>query len=197
MEKLTFSDKVRLTTEPLLLPIVKLLLKLKIRPNHLTLTCLFGFAVAAVFVAQGNFLIAGLILLLFSPFDALDGMLARYGNMVTTFGAFLDSTLDRYGEIFIFLAFVLFYLWLNSPAGVILAFLALTGSLMVSYTRARAEGLGLKCKVGLLTRFERILMLIVALFLDAIFLYLVIISVFTHLTAFQRIWYVFKQTSKK
>ena len=197
LEKLTLAEKVRASTTPLLMPIARFLLRLGVKPNHATVACLFGFVVSSFFIAQGKFLIAGILLLLFSPLDAIDGMIARLGNMVTTFGAFLDSTLDRYGEIFIFLAFCLYYIYFGSAAGIILAFLALTGSLMVSYTRARAEGLGLECKIGLFTRFERILLLIISLFLESIFLYLVVISVLTHITALQRILHVYKQTKRK
>jgi len=196
LEKLAFSEKVRATTEPILIPIARFLLRLGVKPNHVTLVCLFGFAVSSVFIAQGQFLLAGILLLLFAPLDAVDGMLARVGNMVTTFGAFLDSTLDRYGEIFIFLAFCLYHIYIGSGAGIILSFVALTGSLMVSYTRARAEGLGLQCKVGLFTRFERVFLLIISLLLDAIFLYLTVISILTHVTALQRILHVYKQTRR-
>ena len=196
LEKLALSEKVRASTEPILIPIARFLLRLGVKPNHVTLACFLGFVVSSVFIAQGKFLIAGLLLLLFAPLDAVDGMLARLGNMVTTFGAFLDSTLDRYGEIFIFLAFCLYYIYVGSGAGIVLSFVALTGSLMVSYTRARAEGLGLQCKIGLFTRFERVFLLIISLLLEAIFLYLTIISVLTHVTALQRIFYVYKQTRK-
>ncbi|MFN3407025.1 MAG: CDP-alcohol phosphatidyltransferase family protein, partial [Caldimicrobium sp.] len=141
---------------------------------------------------QGKFLMAGLILIIFAPLDAIDGLLARTANKITKFGAFLDSTLDRYGEIFLFLAFLYYFMLKGSIAGIIISFLGITGSLMVSYTRARAEGLGLTCKVGLLTRFERTLILILSLLLETIFVALTFLAFFTHFTALQRMWYVYK-----
>uniref|UniRef100_A0A832GKU9 CDP-alcohol phosphatidyltransferase family protein n=1 Tax=Caldimicrobium thiodismutans TaxID=1653476 RepID=A0A832GKU9_9BACT len=197
MSRISLSEKIKLTTEPWLLPIVKLLIQLNIHPNIITLLCLFGFILSSFFIAQGKFLVASLILILFAPLDAIDGLLARTAQKVSTFGAFLDSTMDRYGEIFVFLALTYYFILKGSISGIILSFLGITGSLMVSYTRARAEGLGLDCKVGLLTRFERISLLIISLILDTIFLFLAFISVFSHFTAFQRIWHVYKKSKAK
>ncbi len=191
---MNLSERVRVTVEPLLIPLVKVLMGLNIHPNIITLLCFLGFVISAFFLAQGKFLIAGLILLLFAPLDAIDGLLARTANKVTAFGAFLDSTLDRYGEIFLFLALTYYFILKGSPTGIILSFLGITGSLMVSYTRARAEGVGVFCKVGLFTRFERLTLIIVFLIFDLIFLCMTLLSFLTHLTALQRIWYVYKQS---
>jgi len=192
MAKLTFNEAVRNLSQPLLLPIVKILASLGIHPNTITVTCLAGFIISSIFIAYGKFLLGGIFLFLFAPFDAIDGLLARYSKKVTSFGAFLDSVLDRYGEIFLFLAFTYYFLTQNSFCGVILSFLAITGSLMVSYTRARAEGVGFECKIGILTRFERITLLIIALIFDVCIPLLLFIALFTHLTALQRIFHVYK-----
>ncbi|MFN3504836.1 MAG: CDP-alcohol phosphatidyltransferase family protein [Caldimicrobium sp.] len=192
MSKFSLSEKIKLSTEPYMLPIVKILMQWNVHPNVITFLCFLGFVISAFFIAQGKFLIAGLVLVIFAPLDAIDGLLARTANKITKFGAFLDSTLDRYGEIFLFLAFIYYYMFKGSIAGIIISFLGITGSLMVSYTRARAEGLGLTCKVGLLTRFERILILILSLILETIFVALTFIAFLTHFTALQRIWYVYK-----
>ncbi|MDM7202862.1 MAG: CDP-alcohol phosphatidyltransferase family protein [Thermodesulfobacteriaceae bacterium] len=194
MSKLGFSEKIKISAEPLLLPIVRLLANLNVHPNIITSLCLVGFIISAFFVAQGKFLLAGLILLAFAPLDAIDGLLARTANKITKFGAFLDSTMDRYGEIFLFLAFTYYFLLKGSVSGVIISFLGITGSIMVSYTRARAEGLGITCKVGLFTRFERIALIILSLILETIFLALTILAFLTHITALQRIWYVYRAT---
>ncbi|MGC8871352.1 MAG: CDP-alcohol phosphatidyltransferase family protein [Caldimicrobium sp.] len=197
MSKLSLTEKIKLTTEPYLLPLVRILMHLNIHPNVITLICFLGFVLSAFFIAQGKFLMAGIILLLFAPLDAVDGLLARTSKKVTSFGAFLDSTMDRYGEIFIFLALTYYFILKSSPAGIILSFLGITGSLMVSYTRARAEGVGIPCKVGLLTRFERITLMVISLILDSIFLCLTILAFLTHLTALQRIWHVYKNSRGK
>ncbi len=192
MAKLAFNETIRNISQPLLLPIVKILASRGIHPNVITLTCLAGFLISAFFIAYGKLLLGGIFLFLFAPFDAIDGLLARYSKKVTSFGAFLDSVLDRYGEIFLFFAFTYYFLTQNSIYGVILSFLAITGSLMVSYTRARAEGVGFECKVGFLTRFERITLLIIALIFNVCIPLLLFIAVFTHITALQRIFHVYK-----
>lgn len=192
MNRVGFSEKVKVTAEPLLLPVVKILAQWRIHPNVVTVLCFLGFLTASFFIAQGKFLLAGIILIIFAPLDAIDGLLARTSNKVTPFGAFLDSTMDRYGEIVIFLSFTYYFIFKGSISGIILSFLGMTGSLMVSYTRARAEGLGLECRVGLLTRFERITLLILSLLLDTAFVYLILISLLTHFTALQRMWHVYK-----
>ncbi len=189
-----FSDRIRRVTKPILIPLAKGLAKLNIHPNLISIIGFFGFVVASVFVGKGYFFLGALILLIFAPLDAIDGTLARLTNKVSPFGAFLDSTLDRYAEIFLFAGFLYFYLSQGNKWGVILSFLGITGSLMVSYTRARAEGTGFECKVGFLTRFERLFLIILALFLNLVFPVLVIISFFTHLTALQRILHVYKSS---
>lgn len=197
MSRLSLTERIKISTEPFLLPVVKVLMNLNVHPNAVTLTCFLGFVVSAFFIAQGKFLIAGIILLFFAPLDAIDGLLARTSKKVTAFGAFLDSTMDRYGEIFLFLALTYYFMLKGSVSGIILSFLGVTGSLMVSYTRARAEGVGISCQVGLLTRFERLTLFIISLILDSVFLCLSILAFFTHLTALQRIWHVYKKSKEK
>ncbi|MCS7199311.1 MAG: CDP-alcohol phosphatidyltransferase family protein [Caldimicrobium sp.] len=195
MSKVSLSEKIKVTTEPWLMPVVRVLIQCRVHPNVVTLLCFLGFLVSAFFIAQGKFFLAGLLLIFFAPLDAIDGLLARASNRVSSFGAFLDSTMDRYGEIVIFLSLTYYFILKGSISGIILCFLGITGSLMVSYTRARAEGLGFECKIGLLTRLERITLLIISLILDTIFIFLILLSLFTHLTALQRIWHVYR-TSK-
>ncbi|BAU23722.1 CDP-alcohol phosphatidyltransferase [Caldimicrobium thiodismutans] len=196
MSRMSLTERIKLSTEPLLLPLVKVLVNLNVHPNVITLLCFLGFIISAFFIAQGRFLVAGLVLLIFAPLDAVDGLLARTAKKVTAFGAFLDSTMDRYGEIFLFLALTYYFMLKGSVSGILLSFLGITGSLMVSYTRARAEGVGIACKVGLLTRFERLTLIIISLILDSIFLCLTILAFFTHLTTFQRIWHVYKNSKE-
>lgn len=197
MSKISLSEKIKITAEPLLLPFVKVLIQFNIHPNVITFFCFLGFILSAFFIAQGKFIIAGLILILFAPLDAIDGLLARTANKVSKLGAFLDSTMDRYGEIFLFLAFTYYFILKGSIAGIIISFFGITGSLMVSYTRARAEGLGFSCKIGLFTRFERIVLIILSLILETIFIALTLLALLTHLTALQRIWYVYKLSKEQ
>ncbi|MGH7537382.1 MAG: CDP-alcohol phosphatidyltransferase family protein [Gemmatimonadales bacterium] len=145
-------------------PVVRTLIKWRVRPN--TITTLGALVVAGSAVAFGLSAIrlGGLLLLVSGLFDIIDGQVARLGRMSTTFGAFYDSTLDRVGESALFAGVALHFLRGGLPMGQLvlgvgLAIAALASSLLVSYTRARAEGLGLECKVGIAARAERILIL--------------------------------------
>ena len=132
--------------------------------------------------------LAGALLIITLGSDALDGALARLANATSRFGAFLDSTLDRWAEVLIYGALIWLFLKEGQDTGVLLAASAMAASLLVSYTRARAEGVGLPCKEGLFTRFERLLVLIAGLILDLIIPALWIIAVLAGVTAVQRIW---------
>jgi CDP-diacylglycerol--glycerol-3-phosphate 3-phosphatidyltransferase len=121
-------------------------------------------------------------------FDAVDGTLARLTGATSRFGAFLDSTLDRWAEVVLYAALVWLFLQEGQDLGVLLAVAAMATSLLVSYTRARAEGAGFQCKEGLLTRFERMLILIVGLLITQTVWALAIIAILAGFTAVQRIW---------
>ncbi|MGE5760841.1 MAG: CDP-alcohol phosphatidyltransferase family protein, partial [Gemmatimonadota bacterium] len=145
-------------------PLVKALVRGRVRPN--TITTIGALVVIGSAVAYGMSAVrlGGLLLLLSGLFDILDGQVARQGGKMSAFGAFYDSSLDRVGESALFAGLALHFLWGGLPAGqvtlgVMLAMAALSASLMVSYTRARAEGLGIECKVGIAARAERILVL--------------------------------------
>ncbi len=121
--------------------------------------------------------------------------MARQSGKVSKFGAFLDSTLDRYAELFLFGGILIFFFDRGSFWGVLLTFIAAGGSLMVSYARARAQSLGYEAKIGLLSRVERFLVLIPCLLFHVPLIAMIIMAFFTNLTSIQRIIYVFK-TSK-
>ncbi len=191
---MTFTERVKARSEPFFLPLVRLLSRLRVHPSTVSVAGFIGVVLAGVILALGHLRLGGLLLALFGPLDAVDGMLARKTNQVSTFGAFLDSTLDRYAEIALFLGLTYYFLRLGNQWGVILCLLTLTGSLMVSYTRARAEGLGLSCKVGLFTRFERLLVLTVGLVFGGLIPILALLSLLTHFTALQRILHVRRQS---
>jgi CDP-diacylglycerol--glycerol-3-phosphate 3-phosphatidyltransferase len=143
----------------------------------------------------GNLRMGGLLVLPVSLFDGVDGTLARYTGKTSKFGAFLDSTLDRYEEGALFCGLLWHFATIGSRQGAILAAVALFGSLAVSYTRARAEGLDVECKVGLFTRVERIVALSIGLMLGLPIPTLWLLAIMTHFTALQRIWHVRRATT--
>lgn len=173
---------------------------LGVTPNTLTLIGLVLMCGIGVVIALGNFALAGVLIIGAGIFDALDGSLARLTNRVTRFGAFLDSTTDRFAEGALFLGMLYAFVQRGTIFVVYLIFLALLGSLMVSYARARAEGIGVQCKEGMLTRFERIALIVLGLLATAIWgdmpliVVLGFLAIFTNLTAAQRMWLVYRAT---
>lgn len=169
-------------------------------PNMLTMAGFVLTLCVAAVLATGQFVLGGVLMMIITPFDMLDGALAKVTNRVSKFGAFLDSTMDRYCDAALLGGVMLYYLLNPQPNTVlvtVLVFLALLGSSMVSYTRARAESLNIECKVGMLARPERILILAAGLILsglwmEALIVALIILAVGTHITAVQRIWHVYK-----
>jgi CDP-diacylglycerol--glycerol-3-phosphate 3-phosphatidyltransferase len=190
----TFSDWARTWGGKLLVPMATLLGKLGLTPNMLTLLGLATMLGVAAVLAMGNTRLGGVLFLLSGLFDALDGTLARVTHRKTRFGAFLDSTCDRYADAAILAGVMVPFLRAGQHTEVILAFVSIIGSVMVSYTRARAEGIGLECKVGLLTRLERFLIIAAALILDQVTPVLWLLAILTNLTALQRIVHVWRVT---
>ena len=144
-------------------PVACALAKAGVSANAVTLVGLVVAGFSAGLIGGGYLLAGGIVLLSSGLFDMLDGALARATNKATRFGALLDSAIDRVSEAAILLGALVFYLNDGEKPGVVLAFLALVGSLMVSYIRARAEGLGIDCEVGVMTRSERVVILAAAL----------------------------------
>ena len=172
------------------------LAKTKITPDQVTVIGLLANCVAAYFIAQGSlsYLVMGMLIWIAGFFDALDGSVARYTGHVTKFGSFFDSVLDRYSDSVIYLGILVYFLRLGNADYVILATVAMIGSLAVSYVRAKAESLDLECEVGLMPRTARVVLLGAAFCIGQVFLGLLIIAVLTHLTVLQRILYVRKKT---
>ena len=158
-----------------------------------------GFALticSAALLATGNLRIGGGLLWAAAMLDMVDGALARLGPGESKFGAFLDSTLDRYSESITFLGLAIYYAGAGeAQTQLLLIFFTLVGSWGVSYTRARAEGLGVECKVGILQRPERLVILITGLILGLVLPVLWILAVMTNVTAIQRIHEVYVRTS--
>ncbi|HEX6290808.1 MAG TPA: glycosyltransferase [Herpetosiphonaceae bacterium] len=169
-----------------------------ITPNMLTMLGLVLTVGVTATLATGHLVWGGVLVLLTSAFDMLDGALARSKEQQSTFGAFFDSTIDRYSEALIFLGLLLHYQ--QVPAShfeLTFVYLAIVGSLMVSYTRARAEALGIECKVGILARPERVILLSLGLIIGWLHVTLAILALFTNFTAAQRIYHVWFQTEGK
>jgi len=164
-----------------------------ISPNAFTISGFLLTIPVACFLARGLWQAAGLMLIPAGLFDTIDGAVARATGKESPFGAFLDSTLDRFGEGVIYLGFMLYYLQGNPRLGGLLTYITIVGSLMVSYTRARAEGLGVECKGGFFTRFERIALLIIGLLLAKPIVTLGALALFSNLTAIQRMYAVWKK----
>ena len=175
-------------------PLVRLLLWLRLSPNHLTLLGLALAGGSAYLIGTGHFVSGGLVLLASGFFDLLDGMLARATGKATPFGAVLDSVADRLGEAAVLLGVLAFYLSPLSEPEVILAYLALTASIMVSYLRARAEALGLQASEGIMTRPERVAILAVGLFTGWVDVALGVMASLAFLTVGQRLWLVWRGT---
>jgi CDP-diacylglycerol--glycerol-3-phosphate 3-phosphatidyltransferase len=169
-------------------------------PNALTIIGFLMMCGIGAVLATGNFALGGALIIAAGIFDALDGTLARLTNRVTAFGAFLDSTTDRFAEGAVFFGLLYAYLQRGMTFVTYLVFFALLGSLMVSYARARAEGIGVQCKDGFLTRFERIALLVIGLIITAFFgdapllIVLGFLAIFTNVTAVQRMWLVYRAT---
>jgi CDP-diacylglycerol--glycerol-3-phosphate 3-phosphatidyltransferase len=166
-----------------------------ISPNALTFTGFALTAISALLLATGYFRWGAVVLLIASVFDMLDGALARATTQGSVFGAFLDSTLDRYSESVTFLALAYYYSSVpGSRTEIMLIFVIIIGSLMVSYTRARAEALNVECKAGILQRPERVLLLIAALIIGWLLPVLWLMAILTNISALQRIYEVYSNT---
>ena len=177
--------------------VARLLQRVGISPNQLTVLGILLSGATAYLLSVGQFVPGGALLVLASALDLADGSLARLQGRATAIGALLDSTADRISEATIFLGLVWFYLSPRSISEVLLIFLALISSFMVSYLRARGESLGVDCNVGVMTRPERVLVLATGLLTGQVFVALVVIAAFSFLTALHRFWHVQNELSKR
>ncbi len=166
--------------------------RLGVHPDVLTLAGLAVTLVACLFLAQGQLVTGAIILIVGLPLDLLDGAVARAMKRTNPFGGVLDSTIDRYADMLIMFS-LSYYLAVNSRfAEMLLAFLTIVGSTMVSYVRARAGNAGLPCAGGLFSRFERLVVLLIMLLTGWLPLGLVILAAGSNLTALQRLWSVYQ-----
>jgi CDP-diacylglycerol--glycerol-3-phosphate 3-phosphatidyltransferase len=174
--------------------LVGVLAVLRIHPNLLTLIGMLINVVGCVTFAKGRFFISAFIVLCAGIFDMVDGEVARRTHKVTTFGAFFDSVVDRYSDVLLLLGLVLWYAKLGRIFYVGLTGMVLIGSVLTSYTRARAESLIPACKVGFLERPERIVLLIIGALTDHMAPVLWVMAILSNWTVSQRIWYTWRET---
>jgi len=193
-EPKTFTDLLRRIFKKLLDQIAGILNKIGIKPNFVTIAGLIGNLIAGVFIASGMLLWGGIIALIAGPFDALDGAIARLRGEDGFYGAFVDSVTDRYSEIVLYGGLLVYFNQNGNWGDALLVFFSAIGSILVSYTRARAEALGYTAKIGLLTRVERYLILIPGMIIGYPRIALWILAILTNFTALQRILYVRKQS---
>jgi CDP-diacylglycerol--glycerol-3-phosphate 3-phosphatidyltransferase len=177
-------------------PVVAPLASAGITPNMVSIAGFAGNVAAGVLVASGFFFWGGALMLLASALDLLDGALARKTGAVTKFGAVFDSVLDRLSEAVVLAGLLYHYSTIGGhQQQVVLSYAAIVGSIMVSYVRARAEGIGLTLKEGLFTRAERVILLALALMVGrgVVLWALWILAAFSHLTAAQRVFTVWQR----
>ncbi len=166
-----------------------------ITPNLLTITgFIVSIAASASFISKTPKL-AGILILLSGGFDLLDGVVARISGKVTAFGAFLDSLLDRYSDAILFLGIGIYLI--DNSFNVLLTALVFIGTFLISYVRARAEGLGLTCNVGIMERPERIILLALGGIFNILVPVLWILLIFTHFTVLQRIYHTWLITRRE
>ena len=176
--------------------LVRLLTLSGVHPNVLTLIGLVVNGVAAWILGRGEFLYGGLIILSAAVFDLTDGAVARSANKVTRFGAFLDSVMDRYSDLILLTGLLVHYARIERFSYMVLTAVVMTGTVLVSYSRARAENLIPKCKVGFMERPERIVLLIIGALFDRMAAVLWVMAVLSNLTVIHRIVHTWKESRK-
>ncbi|MFC2075471.1 CDP-alcohol phosphatidyltransferase family protein [candidate division KSB1 bacterium] len=174
----------------LLNPFILLLQRLGIKPNQVTLVELFVNLLVVGFLLNGWLVTAGILFLLAGVFDVVDGSLARLTRQVTPYGAFLDSTIDRVSEGIIFAAIAYRFTFTGESLAVVCVILALMGAMLTSYTRAKAESLGIACTVGLVSRSERVMLISAGLIFDQLVMIIYLLVALTAWTVLQRIYHV-------
>ena len=188
------SDVVRKYSRVFLEPLARFISRTGLSPNVITVIGFFLMVGVAFVLANGYLVWGGLLIIAVALFDAIDGTLARMMGRTSRFGAFLDSTLDRFSEAVIYLGLFIYLIGQDKNMELVLIYATVVGSLMVSYARARAEGIGVPLKDGLFTRFERVFILVVGLLFNQLTLALWILAIFSNLTAIQRMYLVWRIT---
>lgn len=193
---MTITRAIGAGSNTIVVAIVRGLALARIHPNVLTFIGLLINIWAAILLGQGNFRVAGYVIIGAGIFDMVDGRLARETNQVTRFGGFFDSVLDRYSDLALLMGLLVYYGNINRPLYVVLTAIVMTASVMISYTRARAENEIPTCKVGFLERPERVVLLIIGALFDRMAPVLWVIAVMGNLTVVHRMMFTFQQTKQ-
>ena len=187
-----FMHRLRNLLSPIVDGIARVLVKLGFSPSGLTVIGVLIACVAAALIAQGMLAAGGIVMLIAGIFDMFDGAVARMTDRATKFGALFDSVMDRVSEAVVLLGLLWFYLEDGEQLGAVLVYVSIVGSTLVSYVRARAEGLGIECKGGLMQRPERVASLGVGIIVGqwwepAVLIVLGVIAALTVVTTVQRV----------
>ena len=193
---MTYTRAIGVSANKIIRLIVRGLALSKINPNVLTFFGLLINIVAASFLAVGSFRIAGSIIIFAGLFDMVDGRVARATNQVTRFGGFFDSVLDRYSDLALLVGLLVYYGTINRSSYVVLTAIVMTASVMISYTRTRAENIVPTCKVGFLERPERIVLLIIGALFDRMAPVLWVIAVLGNLTVVHRMIFTYQDSKR-
>lgn len=193
---MTYTRAIGLACGAIINRIVKALALSRIHPNVLTFIGLVINIGAAFLFAAGQFRWAGAVVIAAGLFDMVDGRVARSTNRVTRFGGFFDSVIDRYSDLSLYMGLLVYYASINRFFYIVLVAIVMTGSVMVSYTRARAECTIPKCKVGFLERPERIVLVVIGALFDRMAPVLWIIAVLSNLTVIHRMIYTFQESKR-
>jgi CDP-diacylglycerol---glycerol-3-phosphate 3-phosphatidyltransferase len=193
---MTYTRAIGLVANKVIRLIVRGLALSKINPNVLTFLGLVINMVAAGFLAFGHFRTAGFVIVFAGLFDMVDGRVARATNQVTRFGGFFDSVLDRYSDIALLVGLLVYYGTINRPSYVVLTAIVMAASVMISYTRSRAENIVPTCKVGFLDRPERVVLLILGALFDRMAPVLWVIAVLGNLTVIHRMIFTYQEAKR-
>src|SRR5881227_39055 len=193
---MTYTRAIGLGANKIIRLIVRGLALSKINPNVLTFLGLVINIVAAAFLAVGRFKTAGLVIIFAGIFDMVDGRVARATNQVTRFGGFFDSVLDRYSDLALLVGLLVYYGTINRPAYVVLTAVVMTASVMISYTRSRAENVIPTCKVGFMERPERVVLFIIGALFDRMAPVLWVIAVLSNVTVAHRMIFTWQEAKR-
>lgn len=193
---MTYTRAIGLGANKIIRLIVRALALSRINPNVLTFLGLVINMVAAAFLAVGNFRTAGCVIIFAGLFDMVDGRVARATNQVTRFGGFFDSVLDRYSDLALLVGLLVYYGTINRPSYVVLTAVVMTASVMISYTRTRAENIIPTCKVGFLERPERIVLFIIGALFDRMAPVLWVIAILGNLTVVHRMIFTYQESKR-
>ena len=193
---MTYTRAIGLACNRVIMLIVRGLALSRIHPDALTFIGLVINAIAAVLLASGRFFVAGLVIISAGLFDMVDGRVARETHKVTVFGGYFDSVVDRYSDLVLLMGLLVYYASINRFFYIVLTAVVMTGSVMVSYTRARAESIIPKCRAGFMERPERIVLLIIGALFNRMAPVLWVIAVFANITVIHRMIHTWQETKR-